>query len=124
MYNHKLSIVFSCLLTLSGLAHSQTVDELSNPQPIQSGAPSSQTSATTPVTATRTGAITITGMYISKDFSRAEVSVGGQVTYLGVGDVVRDSWIVDGIDAHGVQLKRCAKGAKCTTRKITYTGSL
>jgi len=112
-----------------------TVDELINSGKLSQGSPRSRNDAEMPVAlpnlnsglesefpnktekpvATHANAMSLTGIYMSSESSKAAIDAKGLRKIYAPGDVVTGGWKVLSIAASGVDLERCVK-AKCTSK--------
>jgi hypothetical protein len=63
----------------------------------------------------------LVGLYLGPETFRAEVLIGGMSHFYQIGDQLNQDWVIDAIDAKGIQVSRCkAKAIKCEMKRVSF----
>ncbi len=67
----------------------------------------------------------LVGLYLGPESFRAEVLIGGMSHFYQIGDQLNQDWVIDAIDAKGIQVSRCkGKANKCEMKRVSYLGGV
>ena len=67
------------------------------------------------------GHFELVGLYLGPESFRVEVLIGGMSHFYQIGDQLNQDWVIDAIDAKGIQVSRCkAKAIKCERKRVSY----
>ena len=133
MFKNKFTFPFLLgTFLLVGNIHAQTIDDLSsslrNPAVIQ--APNLPTPGAMPTinpgdskSSPSIRGTYLAGIFLSSGASQAEFEIDGKASYFGIGDRLKDGWIIEKIETQSVELKKCTSSKNCSRKIILFSGA-